>query len=151
MNPFKDEELKRQQIEYRIQVAVVKHLDSAFPSLLYTHVPNRSSDAADGFFKKQMGVRPGVADLICWWPSNGHLECGAIELKAHKGRWGGEQNKFASSFTYIGGRYALCKSVKEAHDALCGWGVVPAHYAIVEPDLRGEQQKFADSFDFFKR
>lgn len=145
-NPFSDDnELKRNQLEYRLQVAVVKHLQTTFPSLLWTHCPNRPADAQDGFFKKMMGVRPGVSDLLFWY-SGGFA---AIELKASKGRWGNDQNRFASSFTAIGGKFKLCKSVQEVHDALVSWGIVPASSAVTEPDLRSLNQKHSDSFNFY--
>ncbi len=159
MNPFVGGNVTLNQAEYRLQVAVVKHLQSAFPSLLFTHVPNRSKDAQDGFFRKQMGVLPGVPDLIFWYREtlrdDGRLVwsgivSAAIELKASKGRSSNDQNRFASSFVHIGGKYAVCKSVKEAHDALVSWGLEPRHDGYVEPDTRSDNQKKADSFDYFK-
>lgn len=157
LNPFNvDEKLGRNQAEFKLQLAVVEHLKSAFPCLLWTHVPNKGGSAKDGFFKKAMGVRPGVADLIFWWSQHQHfsntnlIKCGAIELKASKGKQSSDQNKFASSFVHVGGKYAVCKSVREVHEALKSWGLTAKHEHCIEPDTRSKQQKFSDAFDAFK-
>ncbi len=160
-NPFtEDEEIGRNQSEYKLQLAVVKHLTSAFPGLLYTHAANRPSGAADGYFKKLMGLRAGTPDLLFWWstpyyeynvsPPTHKIHCGAIELKTSTGKVSNDQNRFASSFTHIGGKFAVCRTVQGVHDALLGWGIVPTHHAILEPDLRSKQKKKVDSFDWFK-
>ena len=134
------------QIEYNIQVAAVAHIRTAFPDLLFTHVPNRGGSAADGFFKKQLGVMPGVADLIFWWEGG----FGAIELKTPGGIWKPAQRKFEWMFSARGGKYAVCKSVKEVHATLKSWGLKSVHEAVKEPDLRSEAQKKQDMFDYYK-
>lgn len=137
--------MNRFQEEYHLQIAVVKHLNMAFPGLLWTHCPNRPANAKDGFMKKQMGVRPGVADFLFWY-NNAY---GAIELKAAAGRWGNDQNRFASAFVAQGGKFALCKTVREVHDTLIGWGIKTACTTVTEPDLRSMKQKQKDVFDMY--
>lgn len=139
--------------EYKLHVAVVEHLRRAFPTLLWTHCPNKPKDAQDGFFKKQMGVRPGVADLLFWWVDKSELPwnllCGAIELKIGKGRQGNDQNRFASSFGDNGGFYAICKSVKDVHDTLIKWGLKPKCNSILEPDYATKEEKFERASEFY--
>lgn len=148
-NPFTGDELRRSQQEFKLQLAVVQHLDSAFVpnGLRYTHIPNQSSDAKSGYFKKIMGTKAGAADLIIGWPMNG---AGYIELKAEAGKVSTPQNKFLSSWAAIGWRTAVCRSVRQVHNTLVGWGLKPAHNTIKEPDIRGEQQKYHDAYDWAK-
>lgn len=146
MNPFDDAaEIKRTQAEYRLQVAVAKHLDSAFPHLLYTAFPGRPGDAADGFHKKAMGVKSGVPDLLFFWPQ----VFAAIELKIESGVVSSQQNKFASSFVKAGGKFAVCRTVRQLHNKLKEWGVAPLHNAVTEPDYRSDNEKKRDAFAAF--
>lgn len=148
-NPWDDAtNIRATQAEFRIQVAVVKHIEFAFPHVFFTAFPGRPGDAQDGYFKKVMGTKPGVADILCWFRFQGELVSGAIELKEPKGQWKTAQNKWASSFVNIGGKYSVCRSVKDVHDTLVRWGNVPRHSTIIEPDLSSETEKFSAAFDW---
>ncbi len=135
------EHLTRDQKEYRLHVAVVEHLHSAFPQVLFLHPANRPSGdteesrKANAFFNKKMGVKAGAADLLLWWSHTMQpysTQCGAIELKGD-GPQSSKQKTFEFSFTRIGGRYAVCKSVAQVHKALIGWGIKSLHNGIKEP------------------
>lgn len=132
--------------EYHLQVAVIKHLQSAFPHLLYFHIPNQSRDATEAFFNKQLGVRPGASDLLIAWKGGQ----GFIELKMDKGRVSNEQNKFLSAFRHIGWHTSVCRSVRQVHDSLCTWGLKPGHNTCIEPDHATKEEKFQRVFDAFK-
>lgn len=152
-NPFEGgEDLRRTQAEFRLQLAVIKHLESAFPQVMFTAFPGRPGDAQDGYFKKIMGTKAGVADLLLYFrlKPNGRPSSAAIELKAPGGVWDSKQNLWGSAFTSIGGKYAVCRSVQQVHDTLVKWGLLPLHNSIVEPDLSTDMQKKAKAFDFFQ-
>jgi hypothetical protein len=149
-NPFDNADSTYNQQEFKLQLAVVKHLASAFPHLLYTHVANRPANAKDGYFKKLMGVRPGVADLLFWWKTNNGMKCGAIELKIGDNKQSNDQSRFASAFVHQGGFYAVCKSVSDIHNTLMDWGIPARHHQCIEADDRSKQQKNYQSFEFFQ-
>lgn len=145
-NPFDPEtELRRTQQEFRLQLAVVKHLQSAFPTLIWTHVANRPGDAKDGYMKKLMGSKAGVPDLLFWWRGG----AGAIELKAPQGRVATAQNKFLSALHSVGVKVAVCRSVAEVHKALKSWGLTPRTESVQEPDIRSDMQKKHDAFEMY--
>lgn len=132
--------------EYHLQVAVIKHLQSAFPHLLYFHIPNQSRDATEAFFNKQLGVRAGASDLLIAWKGGQ----GLIELKMDKGRVSNEQNKFLSAFRHIGWKTAVCRSVRTVHETLKYWGLEPVHNICVEPDHTTKEEKLRRGEAFFK-
>ncbi len=155
-NPFGDAtDITRNQAEFRLQVAVVNHLKSAFKEVIWTAFPGRPGNAKDGFMKKAMGVKPGVPDLLFWWQypcavDKKLIQCAGIELKSAKGKISPDQNRFASYFTAIGGKFACCNTVRQVHDALKNWGLRPTHESIVEPDTRSDMKKKADMFNWYK-
>ncbi len=144
------------QREFRLQLAVVKHLDSCFAGKLqYLHIPNRGGDATDGYFKQMMGAKAGAADLMLSW-NNGigsrapfKLECAMIELKAPGGTLSSQQNKFLSTYAHIGWHTALCRSVRQVHDKLVNWGIQPAYDSTQEPDYRSDEDKKRDAFSYY--
>ncbi len=170
-NPFKDTPQKRSTAEFRLHIAVVEHLRSAFPSVLFTHPANETRSKADAYWNKVKGARKGTPDLLLWWCNSNPLPgvtlksiiisdsgrsitvpiicAGAIELKSAKGKHSGWQANFDVIFTEMGGKFAYCRSVREVHDILVSWGCTPKHNAIKEPDLRSDQQKFSDVYDFY--
>lgn len=165
-NPFSGQPAKRSTQEFKLHVAVVEHLRSAFPSVLFTHPAQKAKDAQEGHFNKLLGVRKGVPDLILWWTTNQHFTypdqhngqgefyyeyagCGAIELKSSKGKQSGYQANFEEIFKQLGGKHAYCRSVQEVHDTLVSWGCEAKHGVLKEPELRSQQEKFKDSYDFF--
>lgn len=147
-NPFNNaQDLKSTKAEFRLQIAVIKHLESAFPQVIFTHIPNQGNDAKGGYFKKMMGSKAGAPDLILWFTGG----CAAIELKADKGRVSTAQNKFLSALASKGVYTGVCRSVKEVHDMLCRVPLTPRHHWQAEPDLRSRSQKYADAFDIYRR
>lgn len=150
VNPFDDqEELKRQQIEFRIHCAIVEQFDSAFPDPMLWHTPNRPGDAADGFFKKKMGSRKGISDLGLSWNLNDKLECGWYEVKAPSESPTTAQNKWFSAFSHLGWHTGWGSSVAQAFNTFESWGIPRKHRVVREPDLSTDMQKKAQAFNFF--
>lgn len=145
-NPFDSAtELRRTQQEFRLQLAVVKHLELAFPTLVYTHIPNRPGDAKDGYFKKIMGAKAGAPDFVFWWKGG----AGAVELKVPGSHIASAQNKFLSALHSVGVKTAVCRSVAEVHKALKSWGLKPRCETVREPDIRSDMQKKYDAHEIY--
>lgn len=146
--------MKRNNEEFKIHVAAVEHIRTAFPQVLFTHPAQKAKDKREGHFNKMLGVKAGVPDLLFYWEHSlfpfSTIGAGAIELKSSIGRRTPKQGTFESIFKRIGGKHAYCKSVREVHDTLVSWGIKPAHNAVVEPDVRTVDQKYKDSYDFYK-
>lgn len=132
--------------EYRLHVAIIKHIESAFPGLLYFHVPNQTRNATEAFFNKKMGVRAGIPDIIFAWRDGQ----GMMEVKTETGAISSSQNKTMSAFHAIGWHTGVVRNVRNAHHMLMSWGLEPKHHSIIEPDLRTDDQKKKDSFDMQK-
>lgn len=142
------------QKEFRLQLAVVKHLDSAFAGKLeYLHIPNRGGDATDGYFKQLMGAKAGASDLLIGWREVNYIgaytKAAFIELKAPGGAISSQQNKFLSRWNFVGFQTAVCKSVKEVHDRLMAWGIEPKHHICMEPDYTSKEEKQQIAHDFY--
>lgn len=150
MNPFATDELKAQQLEFRIHCAIVDQFDSAFPSAMLWHTPNRGSGGADGHFKKLMGARKGASDLGLSWNNGDGLECGWYEVKAPGEHPKTDQNKWFSAFAHLGWQTGWGTSVTQAFNTFESWGIPRKHYAVKEPDLRSDMQKKSEAFDWFK-
>lgn len=138
--------------EYRIHCAIVDHLRGVrmvgreliqgtkpFPELFITHL-NQGRSKDEGWFLKRMGVYPGVADLLCLWRGG----IGFIEVKTKTGTLSSAQKKFKGICHWLGIRYEVARTVKEAHDIVKRWGLKSVHEVIREPDLRTDEQKYAD-------
>jgi len=160
MNPFTEEELKRQQIEFRIHCAIVEQFQHSFPEAALWHTPNRGAGGADGHFKKLMGARKGASDLGLSWnlgrryvdgsiTKNFKLECGWYEVKAPGEKPTPEQNKWLSKFYAMGWHTGWGTSVKHAFDTFEAWGIPRISWSVKEPDLRSDMQKKHDAFEFF--
>lgn len=94
--------------EAKIQAAIVQLLQLHG---IYRHsVPNErlSSPQAMGRLIS-MGLRPGVADLVVWWPSG----IGYLEVKAPKGRQSEKQKAFQKRCEEYGVPYDLAYSVDD--------------------------------------
>ena len=161
-NPFDDEREKTyQQIEFKIHCAIVEQLPTVFPFVTFWHTPNRGAGGKDGHFKQMMGAKKGVSDLGLSWnhgikyqdgmtTPDYKLECGWYEVKAPGRKLETSQNKWFSTMHAQGWRTAWGTSVKHAFDTFESWGCIRKSRVVVEPDIRTEQKKFADSFDFFR-
>lgn len=148
-------------MEYKLHVAIIDHIKGQkrkgkeiiqgtrpFRNLFVTHIFQGRS-AEDGFFLKQMGVFPGVADLLCIWDNAGP-QIGFLEVKTEKGYLSTAQKKFKGICQAFGVRYALVRSVADAHRQLKDWGVHCVHDSVVEPDIRSWDQKLEDAKALWK-
>jgi hypothetical protein len=127
--------------EEALHRSVVEYLPLAFPGVLFLHVPNggkRSKSEAGRL--KAMATLAGAADLLLWWaavnmmtvfnngvayekPVSSFTVSAAIELKAEGGRQSPEQKAFQESFTALGGKYAICRSIDAVRASLESWGL----------------------------
>lgn len=139
--------LTRSQKEFKLQVHIVEKHNQYFPHVLMTAFPGRPGDARDGFFKKMMGVKPGVSDILIWWRG----ASGSIELKV-EARVSSGQNKWMSAFSRLGGKTGVVHSWREYYKLLCSWGINPMHECTLfdEPDFSSESEKFQQAADFFR-
>lgn len=143
--------MTRNNAEFKLQIAVVEHLRSAFPHVLFTHPAQKAKDKREGHFNKMLGVLAGTPDILCWWHDEirGCIS-GSVELKSPTGRRSPKQGTFELLFTRMGGKHAYCRSIKEVHDTLVSWGIEPWHGASEEPDVRTTEQKFKDVYEMYK-
>lgn len=119
--------MRRKQPEAALQKAVIEHIHKKAPDALVFAVPNGGKrNAREAAIMKGMGVMPGVADLLIFWQGRREIYpgFGAIELKIDKGKQSPSQEAFEKSWTALGGKYALCRSIDDADDILLGWGIV---------------------------
>jgi hypothetical protein len=144
---FSDDDLKRSQLEFRLQVAVVDHIAKCF-SVWFTAFPGRPGDAKDGFMKKKMGVKAGVPDILVIL-KGGIL--GAIELKIKGGVQNKAQHEEPCYMAAQGAKVGLCTSVRQVHDLLVSWGCKAKYDSVQEPDLRSDGQKKQDMYDMYRR
>lgn len=142
--------------EYKIQVAIFKHHQSAFPWIKFVFVPNASKDAATGFFNKQLGLQPGAHDIHLFYSRNSieekpsQLKVLIFEVKSESGRLTTSQNRYASEMHQLGAYTGYGSTVRSYHECLVRHGIKPLHNGIQEPNLQTEQEKFKDAFDFYK-
>lgn len=137
--------------EYKLHVAALDHILSAFPQVKPIHVPNQTRDATEAFFNKRMGVVQGVSDFLIGWSRKdyGGAGVGVLEIKAPDGRLTTPQNKFLSWAHHIGWGTGTAKSVREVHNTLVGWGLKPLHAAIREPDYRTKEDRIKEAYSFY--
>lgn len=138
--------------EYKLHLAIKAHIESAFigpqnPNLKFWHVPNETRDATDAYFKKQMGVLPGVLDLCFGWP---HKQTGVLEIKMPGEKITAAQNRFMSWANLIGWHTGAAYTVRQAHNVLCRWELKASHNNILEPDYATQEEKFRRGEDFFR-
>ena len=152
-----------QQKEYLLQCHIVERHSQYFPHVLLTHIANRAGDATDAFFKKKMGVRPGVSDLAIWWlpdfltgNTKKHyglkpMQAGMVELKVDA-RVSTAQNKWLSAFAACGGYEGVAKSWQEYYKLLCSWGIKPTQECRIfdEPRYESIEDKHAAAHDLYK-
>jgi len=132
--------------EFLLQWAILKHHRSAFEGVGIFHVPNQTRDGTEAYFNKILGVRPGVSDLVLGWRGR---NVGVIELKAPGGKITTAQNKFLSAAMGWGWSTGVARSVKDYHNILISWGLIPKHNGIQEPDYRTKEEKQKDAYDLY--
>lgn len=140
--------------EFKIQVASTDHLRgqrrqgnkvyssiAPFKGLFVTHI-YQGRNENEGFFLKMMGVYPGVSDLLVIWATPTGVDFGFIEMKTDKGRLSPPQIKFKGICQAFGIKWALCRTVRQVHDTVKGWGAECVHDTVIEPDLRTKEEKY---------
>lgn len=164
MDDFKfNDDLDRDTNEYKIHVAISDYLNGRsrkgnqviegiqpFPGMLVTHAyQGRSKE--EGFFLKALGVKPGIADLLCFYRGvTQPYEVSFLEVKKPGGVQSSPQRKIMGHCHALGIPYAIVKSVKDAHEHFKSRGLKPVHNAIREPDTRTDSQKKQDVFDMYR-
>jgi len=111
--PFRD--------EGAFQIAVAIMLRKELPErVIWFAVPNGEwRDPATARKLKDMGVRPGVADLMLF----GEKTRLALELKTPKGVLSKDQKGFREVWTAIGGAYEVARSLAEVRAVLFHYGL----------------------------
>lgn len=104
-----------------LTMQVARFLGFAAPELLFYHVPNGGyRNPREARKLKDMGVRPGVADLAFVLPDG---RAAFVELKAGNGRQTDTQKAFQADCDRLGVPYAVCRAVSEVEQTLLTWGV----------------------------
>ena len=115
---------KRMTPEACLQKAVVQYLlVASAPGTIYFSVPNEGKRSAVlGKHLKEMGLLPGVADLVVIRP--GH-RADFLELKSRGERQSDDQIAFQDLCRRNGSRYEVADNIDDALRILQGWGVLP--------------------------
>ena len=104
-----------------LQMQVARFLQIAAPALCWFHPANGGyRNPREAKKLKDMGVKPGVADLALILPD---ARAAFIELKVGKNRQTDTQKDFQAECERIGAPYAVCRSLDEVETTLRGWGV----------------------------
>ena len=132
--------------EYKLHVACIDYIRGQvrhgnktypvtrpFPALYspegkqrFTHIyQGRNED--EGFHLKQMGLRPGISDLMLW---PGFL--GFIDFKVHT-ELSRDQAQFFRDVGLIGAKTATATSREEFRDTLISWGLECINPTIQPP------------------
>ena len=107
-------------LEDSLQTTVADFLRAQYPKLLWFCCPNGGKrNAREAGRLKRMGVLPGVADLLLFWPGG----MGAIELKVAKNKQTPAQLAFQDKWETLEGYYAVSRSLEEVIAVLHVWGV----------------------------
>ena len=101
-----------------LQISCITLARYKWPNKTIFHCPNGGKRHAREAHKfKQMGVLPGIPDVLCINPVNKYKGL-AIELKTKTGRTTKHQQKMLDEFALCGWFTALVRSVDEFEDAL---------------------------------
>lgn len=104
-----------------LQMQVARFLQIAAPALCWFHPANGGyRNPREAKKLKDMGVKPGVADLALILPD---ARAAFIELKVGKNKQTDTQKDFQAECERIGAPYAVCRSLDEVETTLRGWGV----------------------------
>lgn len=134
--------------ENKIHINIVEQHYLYFPHVILTHPANQGRSPQEGAKLKRMGVRAGVSDLLLWWEGS----CGAVEIKAGKGKESPNQGTFGYMLKQLGHHYGVVRSWKEYYHLLLSWGVTPMHTCSIfrEANLLTWEDKRQLVQDFFK-
>lgn len=104
-----------------LQMQVARFLQIAAPALCWFHPANGGyRNPREAKKLKDMGVKPGVADLALILPD---ARAAFIELKVGKNRQTDTQKDFQAECERIGAPYAVCRSLDEVETTLRAWNV----------------------------
>ncbi len=104
-----------------LQMQVARFLKVVAPDLCWYHPANGGyRNPREAAKLKDMGVRPGVADLALIL-SDGRAAF--IELKVGKNRQTDTQIAFQADCERLGAPYAVCRSLDDVETTLRAWGV----------------------------
>jgi hypothetical protein len=111
--------------EAMIQADICKYLQSK--KIFHHSVPNEGAGAGSGAAMRTMqlitmGLKPGVADLIVWWPWG----IGYVEVKTPVGVQSEAQKKFQARCIDHGIPYILVRSVSDVERYLVSGGTAPS-------------------------
>ena len=111
---------KRSYPEDELQQAAIEYIRLQYPHVLAFHCPNGGKrNLYEAARLKKQGVLAGVSDILIFWQGG----MGAIELKCGKNTTTGTQDYFADKWQWVGGRYALCRTLDSVVAALKEWNV----------------------------
>lgn len=147
--------------EYAFQVSVVDWLygrtrkgnktyggNPPMPGLLFTHHFAGRKGGDTGFFLSNLGVRPGMGDILNWW-NDGQLRAGFLELKVDA-EMSAAQHKIKGTCIQMGIHYDVAKTPEQIIAIYRKWGLKPLNTAIATPDYRSPAEKKQQSFDMYK-
>lgn len=78
-------------------------------------VPNETKTVMEAMYKKSMGMRSGVSDLIVLKPNKAIF----VEVKTDIGRQSEEQKKFEQIVKNLGFEYHLVRSLEDFKSKVC--------------------------------
>lgn len=104
-----------------LQMQVARYLTIAAPNLVWFHPANGGyRNPREAKKLKDMGVKPGVADLALILPDG---RAAFIELKHGKGRQTDTQKAFEADCARTNTPYAVCRSLEDVDVTLRNLGV----------------------------
>lgn len=157
-----DGEITRNAKEYKFQVSVIDWLygrtrkgnktfgcNPPMPGLLFTHHYAGRKGSSEGYFLQQLGVRPGMGDILNWWNVGGTLNASMLELKVDADM-SPAQHKVKGACIQLGIKYTMARTPEQVIGAYRNWGLNPLNTAILVPDYTSERQKFERAHDAYK-
>ena len=104
-----------------LQIQVMRFVRIAAPDLCVYAVPNGGyRNPREAKKLKDMGVKPGVADIAMILPDG---RAAFIELKVGKNRQTDTQIAFQADCERLNAPYAVCRSIEDVDRTLRSWGV----------------------------
>lgn len=164
MTDFEFEDIfkkSRASKEYAFQVTVIDWLfgrtrkgnktyegNAPMPGLLFTHHYAGRKGASEGYFLQQLGVRPGMGDILNWWSKDGVLHSGMLELKVDA-QMSAAQHKIKGACLQLGIKYEMARTPAQVIAVYHKWGLHPLHTNIKPLDTRTDADKKQQHFDMY--
>jgi hypothetical protein len=107
--------------EWREQVKLARLLDKWLEPActFWTATDPVAASATSGAMRKKRGVKPGVPDVLVWYPGGSIT----IELKSRRGQCSRSQRAVREALLRAGAHWAVCRSSKSAMHTLYESGV----------------------------